>query len=188
MEIVDLVIDGLSLLTVAADILLVIALVILALALLNKNYKGLKKNKLVSWVGERGLLLSFIVAIVATLGSLFLSEIAGYEPCKLCWYQRIFMYPLVILFGIALEKRDKSIVPYGLTLAGIGSAIAAFHYYLQLVPTTPLVPCSTVGIAVSCTTREFTHFGYVTIPMMALTAFLLIIGALMATRIVSVKK
>jgi len=98
------------------------------------------------------------------------------------------MYPMVILLGIAWERRDKNIIPYALTLSGIGAAIAAFHYYLQLVPTSPLVPCSTVGMAVSCTTREFTHLGYVTIPMMSLTAFLLIIGALWCTRLVSNKK
>ena len=188
MNIVDLVTTVFSFLSLVTDILIVIALVILGNSLVSKNYKQLKKNKIVLWVGERGLLLSFIVAAVATLGSLFYSEIAGYEPCKLCWYQRILMYPLVLVLGIAWQRKDKNVIPYVLALSGIGAVIALFHYYLQLVPTTPLVPCSTVGIAISCTTREFTHFGYVTIPMMSLTAFLLIIGALWTNRIVSNKK
>ena len=188
MAIVDLVTDTFSALTVGLDIIIVGALITLCIAFIGQNYKQLKKNTIVVWVGERGLLLSFIVASVATLGSLFYSEVAGYEPCKLCWYQRIFMYPLAILLGIAWERRDKSIIPYVLTLTGIGAVIASFHYYLQLIPTSPLVPCSAVGVAVSCTTREFTHFGYVTIPMMSLTAFLLIIGALWCNRIISNKK
>lgn len=188
MNIVDFVTDLLSFLTVVADIAIVGALVVLGTSLLNKKYGSLKKNKVVAWIGERGILLSFIAALVATLSSLFFSEIAGYEPCKLCWYQRIAMYPLAILLGMAWERRDKNIIPYALILSGIGAVIGVFHYYLQLVPTSPLVPCSTVGIAVSCTTREFTHLGYVTIPMMSLTAFLLVVGALWCAKLVSNKK
>lgn len=187
MEIVDLVTDTLSFLTVIADITIIGALLILGFSVINKKYSTLKKNKIVQWVGERGLLLAFLAALFATLSSLFYSEIAGYEPCKLCWYQRIAMYPLAILLGIAWEKRDKSIVRYALILASVGAAIAVFHYYLQLSPASPLVPCSTVGISVSCTTREFTHFGYVTIPMMSLTAFLLIIGSLWSFRLINKK-
>lgn len=187
MNIVDLATNSFSFLTLITDVFIVFSLGILGFSLVSKNYKQLKKNRIVSWVGQRGLLLAFIVATVATLGSLFYSEIAGYEPCKLCWFQRIVMYPQAILLGIAWERRDKNIIPYALVLSGIGGIIAAFHYYLQLVPTSPLVPCSVVGVAISCTTREFTHLGYVTIPMMALTAFLLIIGALWSTRLVSAK-
>src|SRR3989344_1348345 len=119
MNIVDLVTTVFSFLSLVTDILIVIALVILGNSLVSKNYKQLKKNKIVLWVGERGLLLSFIVAAVATLGSLFYSEIAGYEPCKLCWYQRILMYPLVLVLGIAWQRKDKNVIPYVLAISGI---------------------------------------------------------------------
>jgi disulfide bond formation protein DsbB len=131
---------------------------------------------------KNGLLLSFIVALVATTSSLFYSEIAGFVPCTLCWYQRILMYPLIILLGIAFERKDRNIIPYVLTMTGIGSSISLYHYYIQLSPAGAFVPCSAVGISVSCTSREFTHLGYITIPMMAATAFLLIFGILWVTR------
>lgn len=118
--------------------------------------------------------LAFIVALIATLGSLFYSEIAKYEPCKLCWFERIFMYPQVILFGIAIWKKHTEIWIYTLTLSIIGLLITIYHYILQLGVTIPL-PCSVVGYAASCSKKFFLQYGYITIPMMALTAFLLII-------------
>src|SRR3989338_190832 len=75
---------------------------------------------------------AFLVALFATLGSLFYSEIAHYTPCLLCWYQRIFKYPQVFLLGLGLVKRDKNIADYSLLLSVIGGILAAYHYLLQL--------------------------------------------------------
>lgn len=126
------------------------------------------------FIGKNGILLAFIVSVFAMLGSLFYSEIAGYEPCKLCWFQRIFMYPQTILLGIALWRKDFQIALCGLVLSAIGAIIAGYHYVMQ-IGVVPSLPCSVVGYSVSCSQRFVLQFGYITIPMMALTAFLLII-------------
>lgn len=111
----------------------------------------------------------FIIALIATAGSLFYSEVAHYEPCKLCWFQRIFMYPQVLLLALALYKRDNHIIDYILWMSGIGLVIAGYHYLLQL----GVVTGSFCGIGVSCDQRFVMEYGYITIPMMAFTAFTL---------------
>lgn len=125
-----------------------------------------------------GLVFAFIIATAATIGSLFYSEIAGYNPCKLCWIQRIFIYPLVVLLWIALIKQfKKEIIYYSIALSLIGMPISAYHYYLQRWGGSA-TPCSTVGYSESCAQNFFLNFGYITLPMMAMTAFLLIIASL----------
>lgn len=131
------------------------------------------KSSLRTVIAKNAIRMSFVIALISTLGSLFYSEIAGYEPCKLCWYQRILMYPLVIILGIAWKRNDKKIVDYALPLSGLGAIIAGYHYYLQLGGNS-ILPCSAIGYSVSCSQRFVMSFGYITIPMMALTAFLLI--------------
>ena len=120
------------------------------------------------------LVLAFTVALTATSGSLFYSEIAGYEPCKLCWFQRIFMYPQVFILGLALYKKENLVAPYSLLLSLIGAAIALYHYLLQL-NIAPSLPCSAVGYSVACSKIFVMNFGYITIPFMAFSAFLLLI-------------
>lgn len=128
-----------------------------------------------AWLAKYGLWLAFLMAVGATGASLFYSNIAGFPPCDLCWYQRIFMYPLVILFGIALWKRDRAIADYGLVLAAIGFAISLYHnvMYYNLGGLNAL--CDIGGVGVSCVKRYMIQFGYITIPLMSLTAFTLII-------------
>ena len=122
------------------------------------------------------LIFVYLVAMIATLGSLFYSEVAGYEPCKLCWYQRILMYPQAILYMVALAKNDMKVGVYGVALSVVGGAIALYHYLQQIGVITASV-CGLVGFSVSCSQRFSTSYGYITIPMMALIAFLLIILA-----------
>jgi disulfide bond formation protein DsbB len=133
-----------------------------------------RAKALLTFVARNALLFAFVIALTATLGSLFYSEIAGYEPCKLCWYQRILMYPQTLLLGIAWLKRDRTIRDYCLALSGLGAGLAAYHYSLQLNIVSG-VSCPVVGYSVSCSQRFAMEYGYVTIPLMALTAFLLII-------------
>lgn len=83
---------------------------------------------------ENLLLFIWVQAFVATTGSLFYSEIMGYVPCEMCWYQRILMYPLVIIYGTAAIKKDISIALPGLILSVIGLPISIYHYILQKVP------------------------------------------------------
>ncbi len=141
-----------------------------------------KSNFITDFIGKNGILLAFIVVFAATLGSLFYSEIAGYAPCKLCWFQRIFMYPQTILLGIAVWRKDYQIVVYGLALSVIGSFIASYHYIMQL-GFVPSLPCSAVGYSASCSPRFVLQFGYITIPLMALTVFALIIIFLIFSKI-----
>ncbi|MBI2484058.1 disulfide bond formation protein B [Candidatus Uhrbacteria bacterium] len=114
-----------------------------------------------------------LVAIIAMLGSLFYSEIAGYEPCKLCWYQRIFMYPQVFLMALAIAWRTEAIARACGILSGIGALIAGYHYLLQ-VGVVRGVECGAIGYSAACSQRFVMNYGYITIPLMALSAFLLI--------------
>lgn len=146
------------------------------------------KNKfsklIIKFFGRNAVIFSLIVVILATGGSLTYSNVVGYEACKLCWFQRIFMYPQVILLALALKIRDKNIWIYSITLSLVGAILAGYHYLLQL-GIAPSVACSTVGYSVSCVKRFTLIYGYITIPMMALTAFLLIISFFIAQRFLS---
>lgn len=113
----------------------------------------------------------FTVASTATAGSLFMSEIMEFEPCLLCWYQRIFMYPLVLLAGTALLLRKNDLDEYALPVTIVGGAIALYHIFVQVVG--DLVPTG-CGTDVPCTLAYISELGYITIPVMAFTAFLTI--------------
>ncbi len=114
------------------------------------------------------------VALAATLGSLFFSDVAGYEPCKLCWIQRIFMYPQVIILLIALIEKDARALVYSVALSAIGAVVAGYHYLLQLGIAPPL-SCGATDYSVSCAEKVVMAFGYVTIPLMSFTAFVMIL-------------
>lgn len=133
---------------------------------------AVRKSSFVMFFRERSLLVAFIVSLLATLGSLTYSNIIGFAPCELCWFQRIFMYPQVILMGAALIRKDVSMRIYGLVLSVIGGAIALYHYLGQIGVAS--LPCSATGYSVSCAEKFVLEFGYITIPVMALSAFLLI--------------
>lgn len=120
---------------------------------------------------ENILLSIWGISVIATLGSLFFSEILGYEPCKLCWYQRILMYPLVIIYGTALFKKNLSIALPGLILSGIGICVSTYHYVIQKLPT--LEAGGACGL-VPCNFEYVNYLGFITIPFMAGTAFILI--------------
>jgi disulfide bond formation protein DsbB len=113
--------------------------------------------------------LAWIVALVATVGSLFFSEVMQLPPCVLCWYQRIAMYPLVVVIGAGILMRDARMKFYALPLALVGLAISVYHnlLYYGVIPES-ITPC-TQGI--SCTSRQIEWLGFITIPLMALAAF-----------------
>jgi disulfide bond formation protein DsbB len=128
-------------------------------------------------VGPGALWLAFAVALTATAGSLYLSEIAQLVPCTLCWYQRIAMYPLALMLGIAAWRGDWGIRRYAAPLAAIGAVIAAYHVVLQRVPTLPSAGCS---LTAPCSAIDLERFGFVTIPVMALIGFIAILTVLFA--------
>lgn len=119
------------------------------------------------------LYMAWIVSIIATLGSLYFSEIAGFIPCELCWYQRILMYPLVLILGVATFQNDPTAKKYVLPLAVIGWFISLNHYLVQKVPGfAEIKPCVN---GVPCSAQYINWLGFITIPLLAFTAFTLII-------------
>jgi disulfide bond formation protein DsbB len=123
---------------------------------------------------EYALFVAWATALTATLGSLYFSEIVGFIPCDLCWYQRILMYPMVILFGIAIIRKETTILHYAAPLAFIGGSISTYHYLLQKVD---FIQESAPSCGrVSCIVEEINWLGFITIPFLALIAFLIIIA------------
>ncbi len=125
-----------------------------------------------SFFNRYGLYVAWLVSLTATLGSLYFSEIRGFVPCELCWVQRIFMYPLVFLLGIAVFTDDRSVKKYVLPLSIVGGLISLYHYLVQKVPGfADIKPCAQ---GVPCNVQYINWFGFVTIPFLALTAFTII--------------
>lgn len=123
-----------------------------------------------AFLGRYGLYLGWLVALVATGGSLYFSEVVGFLPCKLCWFQRIFMYPLAIILGIASFRQDRAFAVYALPMTIVGGLIALFHYLEQKVPGIG-VPQICRGGGVPCDAEYINWLGFVTIPLLALVAF-----------------
>ena len=123
---------------------------------------------------------AWLIAAVSTLGSLFFSEIMELTPCVLCWYQRIFLFPLAIILLIGLFPLDKKVVNYALPLAIIGLLFTVYHclLFFGVIPEN-LQPCSQ---GVSCTDDNMELFGFLPIPLLALIAFLMIIILLLKAR------
>lgn len=111
--------------------------------------------------------VSFTVALGATAGSLYFSEVMMLDPCPLCWYQRIFMYPLVILFLTAILMMRRDVQEYVVPLTIVGAGISTYHYAVQMLD--EVISGCAAGAA--CEATHFMYFDYVTIPMMAFTAF-----------------
>ena len=124
--------------------------------------------------------LALLVALVATLGSLYYSEVRGFIPCTLCWYQRILMYPLVAILLVGLVRRDPGLATYVLPLALLGILVSAYHYSVQLGLWGGESAACRVGVP--CSGRYVNYLGFITIPLQAFTAFLLISGLMLAAR------
>jgi disulfide bond formation protein DsbB len=122
------------------------------------------------------LFLCWFLASVSTAGSLFFSYIMQFAPCVLCWYQRIFLFPLVIILAVGLFPFDKGVVKYALPLAIAGGLTALYHslLYSGVIPES-IQPCSQ---GVSCTEKYIELFGFVSIPMLSFLSFSTIIGLL----------
>lgn len=118
------------------------------------------------------LYIAFFQALISTVGSLFFSEILKFPPCVLCWYQRIAMYPLVVILGIGILKKDKLMPYYVLVLSLLGFVIAFYHnlLYYSLIPEAA-TPCAA---GISCTTKFIEWLGFVTIPFLSLVSFAII--------------
>ena len=119
--------------------------------------------------------LAAIVAATSMVGSLYFSEVAHFVPCKLCWYQRIAMYPLAPMLGIAAVRQDVGIRLYAWVLAGSGALISTYHYIIEWMPDLEVTACAA---DVPCTAVYVREFGFVSIAFMALCGFLAIAALL----------
>lgn len=141
-------------LTVIACLIAVVAIVMLV------------TRRVPAWASDLALPLAAAIATVTTLGSLYYSEIAGYPPCTLCWYQRIAIYPQVVLLGVAAWRRDVTVWLPSSILAGIGIVVSIWHVVIERNPSLA-GPCDPAN---PCTLKWVEEFGFLTIPSMALVA------------------
>jgi len=153
------------------DLALIASLTIFALKKAGYSFEPI--SRLESSISDYSTEIVFVVTSVATAGSLYLSNMLGYEPCRLCWFQRIFMYPIPVLSGTALFLDKSDLGDYVIPLAMIGALIAFYHSIIQRFDQFSSAGCSIT--AVSCSTEYTFHYGYITIPVMAFTAFMVTI-------------
>ncbi|MFN3332999.1 MAG: disulfide oxidoreductase [Caldilinea sp.] len=124
------------------------------------------------WLNRNSMYVALLAALIATCGSLYFSEVRGYVPCVLCWYQRILMYPLTGVIAVGLLRRDRNLPYYVLPLSLYGVGMSGYHYLLE--KTDLFAGSAACAQGVSCTTQWINWFGFVTIPFLAFTAFLII--------------
>lgn len=157
--------------TLLLDIGIVVLLLWWLLQFLRKRqHKNLLCVHSWQWLSAHAGKLAWALAVLATAGSLTYSGIIGFEPCRLCWWQRIFMYPQVILLWSAWRGKLANLRWYSLLMVVIGAAIAKYHYIMQL-GWVDAGSCDALGYSSACSQRFVLNFGYITIPMMAATVF-----------------
>lgn len=116
-------------------------------------------------------------ALLATIGSLYYSEVQTLVPCVLCWYQRILMYPLVVVLAVGILRRDQGLPVYALPFSLTGMGVALYHYLLQQgIIAEAIAPCQA---GISCTTKRVEYLGFVTIPLLAFAAFAVITACML---------
>ncbi|MBH0165611.1 disulfide bond formation protein B [Fictibacillus sp. 7GRE50] len=120
-------------------------------------------------MGNKPLLIAWIASIVSMVGSLFFSEVMKFVPCNFCWYQRILMYPLVILLGVAFYQQDHNVTRYVLPLSIMGIIVSGYHYALQKIPALKAFEVCTSGVP--CSGQYINWLGFITIPLLAFVGF-----------------
>lgn len=174
-EVTDVISTGLAAIAIVMQVVLALALVLALAALVFVPARRLLAEVRATLFGGE-IWMAWIVALVATLGSLWYSEIADFVPCRLCWMQRIAMYPLAVILLMAAIRRDlRGGVLYAAAFPVVGTMIAAYHLYIEANPEKESAACK---ISAPCSAKWIDEFGYVTIPMLAITAFLTIAALL----------
>jgi len=125
------------------------------------------------WVLQQRAAFTFAVALLSTLGSLYFSEIADFVPCRLCWFQRVFMYPITIVALVGLVRRDAAARWYSASLAVIGGGVSLYHLLIERGILPDSTSCSLFGPP--CSEVWFRAFGFVTLAFMALCGFVAIV-------------
>lgn len=129
------------------------------------------KEGAASLLGDKAIWLAWLVALVAMVGSLVYSEVIHFEPCRLCWFQRIAMYPLAIVLLVGAIRKERQVKYYALPLALIGLAISIYHYLLQTFPTLEGGACDPSN---PCSAKYVDIFGFISIPFMAGSGFIVV--------------
>lgn len=113
--------------------------------------------------------INFLIALFGVVGSLYFSEILKLQPCVLCWYQRILLYPMALIYLVALWTGDRGYQKYILPFLVLGIGVSGYHnlLYAGIIPA-ELSPCTQ---DLSCTTKQLELFGFLSIPLMSLGAF-----------------
>lgn len=162
-------------------LLVLIGQIAIGLYLLGWPWRRTALRPLYDFAASIALPGALLVAASGLLGSLYFSEIAKYPPCELCWFQRIVFYPQVVLLALAVAKKNRDIFWQVVILSLIGLLISVYQSYLQYGGGA-ILPCSTAGFAVTCGQKNFLEFGYITIPVMAMTGFALLLVAMLLHR------
>ncbi len=132
---------------------------------------------MIKFIKDNILYIAWITAVLSMVGSLYFSEVLGLAPCSLCWYQRIVLYPLVLIIGMGIIKKDRHFYDYALPLSVIGGAMALYQNLLYYsVISASLTPCT---FGVSCVTRYISLLGFIDIPLLALFASIIITATLL---------
>lgn len=132
-------------------------------------------TRVLAVTGRGSVWLAWLVAAVATGGSLYFSEYAGFTPCELCWYQRIAMYPSAVVLLVAALRRDRGVRWYVVPVAGLGAIVSTYHYLIEWHPEWETTECSALA---PCSVPWFRSFGFVSLSLMALCGFVAIIVVL----------
>jgi len=160
-----------SLISSSIPVLVVISNIlggVLLVALMVKNSWG---DKVVRWVGQNVLALGLLLSLATVSGSLFYSEVVGFEPCVLCWWQRVTLFPLLVLFAVAMYKKDRGVFKYAIPLSVVTGVVAIYNAYIQWGGS-PLIPCDVSG---SCAKLYVYAYGYITLPTMSLSVVALVL-------------
>jgi disulfide bond formation protein DsbB len=175
-DLTDAVAIALASLAVVAQLALA-GLLVLLLASLASDRARRALGELRATVAGTELWAAAAVALTATLASLFFSEFADFTPCRLCWFQRIAMYPLAVILPLAAFRRDPRPAVYALPLAAAGALVAIWHIYIEINPDAE--SCST---SAPCSVKWIDELGYITLPVLALTAFAAILALVLLAR------
>jgi disulfide bond formation protein DsbB len=154
--------------------------IVIVIILITLVFFHSRSNPILVFFKEYTFYFGFLVALGAVSLSLFYSNIIGFPACELCYVERIFLYPQLVLYGMELYKKDNSIVDFSLAFAILGALTSIYHVYIENGGESSL-PCAATASAntISCATRYVYEFGYVTIPVMALTLSLFLITILL---------
>ena len=161
----------LSALVLVSNILIIVLISLFLFSAKAKKY-------ILEHLERRPLEHIFALSLIASLGSLMLSNIVGFPPCELCWFQRIFMYPSVIISLVALIRKEKHAIYYILPLSVIGGIIAFYQSYIQWGGTSSVLQCTNSGG--TCERLYIYAYGYITIPFMSLFVFSYLIAVCLA--------